>query len=1096
MSSVILSSVGAAVGGAAGGPFVAAMGQGIGASVGAELDNEIFFKKKYTPKIGPKLSEVTMQTATYGKMIPIVYGKVKLAGNIIWASEMKEERQDHHQKRSKFGGRVLVATQYNYSISLAIAIAEGEINEILRVWADDQLIDPRQSVYRFYNGGEEQMPDPLIEAIEGHGRTPGFRGLSYIVIENLKLGEFGNRIPSFLFEVKRKLKVNNPDGEKPIEERIKSMVMIPGSGEFVYDCQVQSKAPRNYNPKFGNFNCQKTKINQNNREGKADCLVALDQLQDTCPNLEWVAPVVSWYSGTVNASTAKVLPGVEYREGATMPDRWKVGKCDRGDAHLISKNQCLDPIYGGTTNDLSVIRYLDELKKRKYRIMFYPMVLVDQMDKPWRGRITGSPKEVENFFLKTDGYNEFIIHYAKLVKGKVDAFIIGSEMIGLTKVKDKNNRYPAVDALIDLAKRVKEILGPKVKITYAADWSEYHHTDGGWYNLDPLWACDYIDFIGIDAYFPLSNSTKVFYDEKRIMQGWESGEGYDYYYSDDKKLKKKPLDAAYAWKNIKHWWESEHFNPDGSKTNWKPKQKKIWFTELGFPSVELASNQPNVFYSPDSVESNFPIHSNGRVDFVAQRQALSASEKYWRDSEFLENMFVWTWDARPYPYWPDLNRIWSDGGCWSRGHWVNGKLGLTTLQAVVKDICKRAGISLDKIRAEELTDLVDGVVISNQDSSKDILNLLKLAYFFDSHEANGQLHFVKRMNRDICSIKYDELVIDIKKSNHALNVTKCNPLELAQSISVHFFNNMFDCQPSIELASNSCDPSRQSMNLHLPIIIDPQKAKTIADITLQEMHQGQFIYQFALNSQYIEIRPNDVIFLKIKDEVISMRVVKISIGAGRVSNITAISILPSIYQQQSRVFSDKQSLLISKEHFDPGDTELIILDLPKLPYELAPFGVYIGVAGSDSHWRGACVITPDGSNLYFNHNATMGIIEEESEEFIKLSLFNGELDSKSPKELERFGNLAAIGEEVIQFSRAEFLSGDRYKLSGIKRELFGSVRSSSKKFVLLDNNLQKLGLSDQLIGKELELLVTSVGHDVEREKSQMFKYEGKAVINV
>lgn len=1092
MSSVILSSVGGAIGGAAGGPMGSAIGQGIGAGIGSELDNDLFFKKRYTPKIGTKLTEVTMQTAIYGKMIPIVYGKAKLAGNIIWASRIKEERQDHHQRRSKFGGKALVAIEYNYSVSLAIAIAEGEINEILRVWADDQLIDPRKSVYRFYNGNEEQMPDPLIEAIEGYGKTPGFRGLSYIVIENLKLAEFGNRIPNFLFEVKRKLKINNPNDEKPIEERIKSMVMIPGSGEFVYDCQVQSKAPRNYNPKFGHFNFQKTKINQNNREGKADCLVALDQLQDTCPNLEWVAPVVSWYSGTINASGAKILPGVEYREGATVPDQWKVGKYNRDNAHLISKNEHHDPIYGGTTNDLSVLRYLDELKRRQYKIMFYPMVLVDKMDKPWRGRITGTADGIKSFFLGADGYNNFIIHYAKLVKDKVDAFIIGSEMIGLTKIKDKNNKYPAVEALIDLAKQVKKILGPKVKITYAADWSEYHHTDGGWYNLDPLWACDYIDFVGIDAYFPLSNTTKVFYDEKRIMKGWESGEGYDYYYSDDKKLKKHPLNAAYAWKNIKHWWESDHFNPDGSKTSWKPKQKKIWFTELGFPSVELSSNQPNVFYSPDSVESNFPIHSNGRVDFVAQRQALSASEKYWRDSEFLENMFIWTWDARPYPYWPDLDRVWADGGCWSRGHWVNGKLGLTTLQAVIQDICLRSGITLDKIRSEELSDLVDGVVISNQDASRDVLNILKLSFLFDSHESEGKIHFVKRINRDVFSIKRDDLIIDLNKPSY-FNVIKCNPLEIAKSISVHYFNNSFDYQPSVEISSNSCESSGQIMNLHLPIIFSPQRAKTIADITLQEMHQGQFIYQFTLNSQYIDVRPNDLIFLKNKEKNISMKVVKTSIGKGRVVNITAVSIRPSIYQQQAQVFNNKQSLLLSKEHFDPGNTELIILDLPRLPYELAPFGVYLGAIGNEEYWRGACVICPDGSSLDFSHKATIGIIKEESEDHLNINLFNGELNSISAKELERYGNLATIGEEVIQFSRAEFLGDGKYKLSWIKRELFGSTRSNSKKFVLLDNNLQKLAISDQLIGTELEFLITSVGHDVEREKTQVFKYHGRAM---
>ena len=153
-------------------------------------------------------------------------------------------------------------------------------------------------------------------------------------------------------------------------------------------------------------------------------------------------------------------------------------------------------------------------------------------------------------------------------------------MIGITKIKDNNNNFLGVDRLIDLARQVKEIMGDRVKISYAADWSEYHHTDDGWYNLDKLWACDYIDFIGIDAYFPLTNNTQSFYDETQIVEGWESGEGYDYYYEDEYKTIKKPLNAYYAWKNVAHWWSHDHINPDGNKTNWLPKQKKIWFTEI------------------------------------------------------------------------------------------------------------------------------------------------------------------------------------------------------------------------------------------------------------------------------------------------------------------------------------------------------------------------------------------------------------------------------------------------------------------------------------------------------------------------------------
>ena len=1085
MSSIILPKIGAFLGSSALGPIGGALGQSLGSSLGQEVDQQLFFKNNSNPIIGLRLAEITMQTATYGKMIPIIYGTVKIAGNIIWASEILEHRQDHYQRRGKFSGKSLVASQYNYSISLAIAICEGEVNKILRVWADDRLIDPRRCGYRFYSGSETQMPDHLIEAHQGLGKTPAFRGTAYIVIEDLPLAEFGNRIPNFIFEVKCKVKTYNSKGEVPLEERIKAMVIIPGSGEFVYDTEVQCKVPKNYNPKYGTFNLQKTKVNQNNRENQADSVLALKQLAETCPNLEWVSPVVGWFTSSLNADDCKILPGIEYSETNTLPDQWQVAGFNRDNAHLISKNKFSNPIYGGTSNDASIMRYLDRIKEYNYKIMFYPMLFVDLPNKPWRGNITGTPEGVKDFFKE---YNPFILHYANLVKDKVDAFLIGSEMIGLTKVRAEDNSFPAVDQLVELAKQVKKIMGDKVKISYAANWSEYHHSEGGWYNLDKLWACDYIDFVGIDAYFSLTNETNNFYNEDKIIEGWQSGEGFDYYYEDEFSNNKQPLEIHYAWKNIAYWWSHEHINPDGIKTAWQSKQKKIWFTEIGFPSVDLASNQPNVFYSPDSSESAFPIHSKGNVDFAAQRQALSATEKYWRDSEFIEQLFIWTWDARPFPYWPDLSNIWQDGDCWLRGHWVNGKLGLTKLEAIIQDLCKRSGMDIEQVKAEELCDFVDGLVINRQDSAKNIINLLKSAYFFDSHESDSMLHFIKRLNRTSIKIDAESLVADNGHEKQALLVQKICPSSLSKSVAVHYMNYLSDYEEAVEFASNYCNSAEQITSLHLPIIMDPQKAKTIAEITLQETWQNQLLYKFTLMPNHVTVKPNDVIHLKINDEISPMRVISSKIDIGRVNKITAMAIRENTYHIQTSSEQIKDNTLLTKDHFDPGETELIILNLPRLPYEVAPYGVYIGVQGNNEHWRGAEVECPDGSLMNFNYNATVGIVEVNEDDCIEVIIISGELFSKTTMDIEKYANLAALGKEVIQFTKAEFLGEGRYCLTELKRELFGSKKSESQKFILLDNALQKLPINEQLINIKQTLIATSIGHNIEQSKEFEFTY--------
>ena len=94
----------------------------------------------------------------------------------------------------------------------------------------------------------------------------------------------------------------------------------------------------------------------------------------------------------------------------------------------------------------------------------------------------------------------------------------------------------------------------------------------------------------------------------------------------------KNLDPDWAWKNLKHWWNSYHYDCKGNKTKWVPKMKKIWFTELGFASIDKTTNQPNVFYNPDCRDGGSPIGSIERVNFDIQKKSLLASIK-WIESQ-------------------------------------------------------------------------------------------------------------------------------------------------------------------------------------------------------------------------------------------------------------------------------------------------------------------------------------------------------------------------------------------------------------------------------------------------------------------------------
>lgn len=182
-----------------------ALGFALGSAVGAALVPE--------PGIsGPRLQDLNVQTSSYGAPIPIVYGSTRLAGNVIWARPLRERKKK--QGGGKGGGPSY--TTYSYFGTWAVGLCEGEIAGIRRIWFDtvlvydvgenataESLIASGEIAERItvYPGSETQQPDPLMEASEGMGNVPAYRGLAYLVVHDLPLERYGNRIPNVTVEV-------------------------------------------------------------------------------------------------------------------------------------------------------------------------------------------------------------------------------------------------------------------------------------------------------------------------------------------------------------------------------------------------------------------------------------------------------------------------------------------------------------------------------------------------------------------------------------------------------------------------------------------------------------------------------------------------------------------------------------------------------------------------------------------------------------------------------------------------------------------------------------------------------------------------------
>lgn len=203
MASVALAFAGQAIGFALGGPLGATIGGAIGGMIGGLVDNVLFPPKSQRPNV-----DMHVQASTYGNGIAIIFGpENRVAGNVIWSSGLIE-----HKKKGPLGkgGPAASPAQYTYSVHAAVALCEGEITAITKIWANTKCIfDVSSNIskvyqeFRVYTGDFDQLPDPTIESYLGMGNVPAYRGTAYVVIVGLQLADYGNRLPNLEFLVER-----------------------------------------------------------------------------------------------------------------------------------------------------------------------------------------------------------------------------------------------------------------------------------------------------------------------------------------------------------------------------------------------------------------------------------------------------------------------------------------------------------------------------------------------------------------------------------------------------------------------------------------------------------------------------------------------------------------------------------------------------------------------------------------------------------------------------------------------------------------------------------------------------------------------------
>lgn len=967
MTTMILQTAGEAVGGALGGPLGAAVGRMAGAMAGAALDDALFGGKGVSRVVeGPRLSDMDGLASTEGAPIPRLYGRARLGGQLIWATRFEEQVNVTVERSGSRGGKSfgggggggggVVTTyevSYSYFANVAIGLCEGPISFVRRVWADGREVDLAQVAMRVHRGSAGQAPDPLIIAKEGAASAPAYRGLAYVVFERLPLERFGNRVPQFTFEVVRAL-----DG---LNAMVRSVCLIPGASEFGYEPTgvMQVLGPGATRPD-----------NRHQFQAGSDVVASLDALTQLCPNLRSVSLVVSWFGDDLRAGHCTIAPRIEIPVKQSDGAQWSVAGLTRETARLVSYANG-KPAYGGTPSDASVVALIAHLKARGLNVVLYPFVMMDvpagnglpdphtgaasQPPYPWRGRIVCDPApdrpgsvdgtaaagaQVAAFFGSASpgegewSFRRHILHYAHLAAqaGGVEGFVIGSEMVSLTRVRSGEGVYPAAQALATLASDVRAIVGSATKILYAADWTEYGaHVRGGGsevrFPLDPLWAHPAIDAIGIDYYPPISDwrdgpahldaaDARSLYDLDYLCDRLGRGEAFDWFYAspeDRAAQARTPItDGAYGkpWafrqKDLVNWWSEPHVERAGGfeigATAFAPMAKPIWLTEIGIPAVDKGPNGPNVFPDPKSSESAYPPFSRGLRDDLAQAAGIEAiirrfdpghpdhdpahnpvSPLYGGPMVEPSQIAVWAWDARPFPAFPDFTSIWADGGNYETGHWVTGRLEGMTLERLIRAVLDDYGFEAALDVAAD--GFVEGFVIDRPMSARSALEPLCRLFGVDVVASGGALRFRGRGGRVVAAIGAGSLV-DVE-GEPLMRQARAQETDLPAEATIVFTDSQGEYRRAAAASRRLAGGSRRETRLEAAVVMGRGQAGALADILLQDAWASRDGASFALAPQAIAFEPGDLVEIPARSGPRLHRIARIVDGPTRRIETTA-----------------------------------------------------------------------------------------------------------------------------------------------------------------------------------------------------------------
>lgn len=519
-----------------------------------------------------------------------------------------------------------------------------------------------------------------------------------------------------------------------------------------------------------------------------------------------------------------------------------------------------------------------------------------------------------------------------------------------------------------------------------------------------------------------------------------------------------------------------------------------WVDEYGCAAIDKGTNQPNKFLDPKSSESAVPHYSNGQQDELIQFQYLRAMAGYWGDpahnpvsEEYggpmvdMEHAYAWSWDARPYPFFPNDSERWSEGENYLRGHWITGRMTAWRLASVVEEVCGRAG--LDACDTGGLHGHVRGYLVEQVAEPRAALQPLAIRYGFDAVERGGALVFRPRDGLADHVVDVDRVVRDDERDG-AIEEVRGSDVELAGRVRLRFIEAGADYDVISEEAVLGVDDASVSTS-EIPLAMTRAEGRQTVERWLSESRVATDTVRLTLPRSRLAVGAGDVIALPEEGGQGHFRVDRVEMLA-HAQKLEAIRIEPASYRP----------VLVEPElgplrGFDaPAPVTPFFLDLPLMTGEEVPQAPHVAVTARP--WPGSAAVyvaeggedfsldqilearTPIGVTENALAPAPSGVFDRGAA--LRVRMRHGGLQSVGADRFLSGANLCAIGDgspdgwELFQFRDAALVDVDTYEIGFRLRGQLGTeveaIWPAGSYIVRLDGTPKQIGLTEGQIGQE------------------------------